>query len=251
MRADLLQQEFINASARAALGVSGQCRALLDDHVQSLDEELRRWLWLIETHQNYADASVDRRVALDRQMNGRVLNGQLMDMIDFEHHYVQQCIFPVEFLSDLKDAFDIICDKFELIADRAESKIGLACAGDIANIRDQILLAGRGLDLWSHYVEALDDNRKALAEWQNEILIKDADGAYGAYATPVADSPMNLVDLARNNKIFDLANHVAQARHFGRAVLGCLFQLNLDIGYMAVRAADHAIQSPKPAPAIP
>lgn len=251
MRANPFQQEFINASARAALGISSQCHALVDGDVRSLNEQSRHWLWLIETHQNYVDASVDRREQLNAQMNGRVLNGQLMDLIDFEHHYIQQCIFPVEFLSDLKDAFDIICDKFELIADRAESKIGSDCAGDIANIRGQIALAERGLELWTHYVEALNDSRKELAEWQNDVLMKDADGVYGAYQAPITDSPMNHVDLIRNNKIADLANHVAQARHFGRGVVGCLLQLDLDIGFMASHATSHACALLKPVPPAP
>lgn len=241
MQVDPLMAEFACAVADGALGFSAKCRALANDDIHSLGGLVRHWRWLIATHQNYVEASTERRKQLDDFMPRGVVGGGLIDLIDFEHHDLCKCNFPLEYFGDLRAALDVLNDQFERMIERADSGMNDHGGTQVDYIRSQISLARKTLAVWADAVEALDEDRWALQDWQNKILLRDAARAYGGYEMRVEDfAVLQNIEIERLRHLVDLSARAVQADTPGQMMAEHLTQIDFHLRLLSVSATSRA-----------
>ena len=161
-------------------------------NIQMLQQVFPRLCMKIGICADYAEQHRDN----DRQIEeyyGAKTTGRCLQMIDYEHRSLRPCLLQDDLVSGYLECLKQFSEKhvfftrgadFSLDAKGRESAAAYFAASEALNAE---------IAAWASEATAVIENTYELHEWQNQVLLNDADKSYGAYEQPVAENEMDKV----------------------------------------------------------
>ena len=145
----------------------------------------------------------------EARSRGVLMTGSCLEVIDWEHQHRPDLSKANDLLCSAETAFAYLQSRVEFIwmADMHWDNGDGAPAGE--SVKAATDEAGLQLEAWTRSVHALLSAGDDFAEWHNDVLMKEADGAYGPFDRLIDDdnSPVAKMLLERETHL----KHIVEA----------------------------------------
>lgn len=224
MGARPLHQDFEDAAYLHSSRVANDCDMMLRDGLPGMS--ILADLWSYRSAE-YAGYVYHARPRLEEMADyfGRKTVGRCLELIDFEHTILSKMDWPLEHFdnfSEILDGLQNYHDHYVQIAAFCMNDAGLSSAHLVKTVTEDL---ERKVRLWRRSLITLVNSATDLRLWQQDVLSQDADTPFGAYETPIEETPMQKVMDQREEHLKNISRHYEDSQFFAEDVFRFLERL--------------------------
>lgn len=189
----------------------------------------------LNVYRDYVDACNQGMETVEGQTGDMPMAGRCIDQIDWEHHCRPNLAASFDAFLKLETVLDYLAAASVSSTAIAQSSLDPEIRSAARHIQADMAASQVRLRAWRRCSINLLDTAERFAAWQSDVLMADADGAYGAFTCPAEGSAIAEILVQRAKGLRDITVGLAESNTACRRLQASLQSFNGSLRWFVAR----------------